>query len=115
MWYVCDIMYVVLYIRISCFAVRVCVVARRPPAVCKLSARTVVKLCICWCVIYKGGLGFPNCDDIYMCVVDKQFELLEFLFDFVYVEISLTFTAGFVSLCCVCSHVVVFGLSVSVS
>ena len=47
-----------------------------------------------------------------MCVVDKQFELLEFVFDSVYVdlqydEISLTFTA--VSLCCVCSHVVVFG------
>ena len=43
--------------------------------------------------------------------MNKQFELLEFVFDSVYVdlqydEISLTFTA--VSLCCVCSHVVVF-------
>ena len=50
-----------------------------------------------------------------MCVVNKQFELLEFVFDSAYVdlqyyEISLTFTAGSVSLCCVCSHVVVFGL-----
>ena len=39
-------------------------------------------------------------------------------FDSVYVdlqhdEISLTFTAGSVSLCCVCGHMVVFGLSVS--
>ena len=39
------------------------------------------------------------CDDICMCVVNKQFELLEFVFDSVYVdlqydEISLTFTAG---------------------
>ena len=50
-----------------------------------------------------------------MCVANKQFELLEFVFDSVYValqydEISLTFTAGSVSLCCVCGHVVVFGL-----
>ena len=44
-----------------------------------------------------------------MCVVNKQFELLEFVFDSVYVdlqydEISLTFTAGSVSLCCVCGR-----------
>ena len=55
-----------------------------------------------------------------MCVVNKQFELLEFVFDSVYVdlqydEISLTFTAGFMSLCCVCSHVFFFGLSVRLS
>ena len=45
-----------------------------------------------------------------MCVVNKQFELLEFVFesgygDLQYDEISLTSTAGFVSVCCVCSHV----------
>ena len=39
--------------------------------------------------------------------MNKQFELLEFIFDSVYVdlqydEISLTFTVGSVSLCCVC-------------
>ena len=71
-----------------------------------------------WWGCFWGELGFLNCDDICMCVVNKQFELLGFVFDSVYVdlqyEISLTFTAGFVSLCCVCSHVVVFGLSVSV-
>ena len=44
-----------------------------------------------------------------MCVVNKQFELLEFVFDSVYVDlqydgISLTFTAGSVSLCCVCGR-----------
>ena len=51
------------------------------------------------CVCFRGGLGFLNCDDICMCVVNKQFELLEFGFESVYVdlqykEISLTFTAG---------------------
>ena len=54
-------------------------------------------------------------DDICMCVVNR---LLEFVFDSVYAdlqydELSLTFTAGSLSLCCVCSHVVVFGMSVS--
>ena len=67
------------------------------------------------CVWFRGKLGFLNCDDICICVVNKQFELLEFVFDSVYVdlrydEIYLTFTAGSVSLCCVCNHVVVFGL-----
>ena len=55
-----------------------------------------------------------------MCVVKKQFELLEFVFNYVYVdlqytEISLTFTAGSVCLFGVCSHVVVLGLSVRLS
>ena len=47
-----------------------------------------------------------------MCVVNKQFEALEFIFDSVYgdlqyEEISLIFTAGSVCLCFVCSPVVV--------
>ena len=51
------------------------------------------------CLGFKGELGFLNCDDVCMCVVNKQFELLKFIFDSVYVdlqydEISLTFTAG---------------------
>ena len=51
------------------------------------------------CFCFRGELGFLNCDDIYMCVVNKQFELLEFVFDSDYVylqydEIFLTFIAG---------------------
>ena len=61
------------------------------------------------CACFRGQLGFLNCDDICMCVVNKQFELLEFVFDSIYVdlqydEISLTFTAGSVSLSCVCGR-----------
>ena len=59
-----------------------------PPAFCNLSARTVVKLCTLG-VCFRGELGFLNCDDIDMCVVNKQFELLEFVFDFVYVDRSM--------------------------
>ena len=40
-----------------------------------------------------------------MCVVNKQFEFLEFYYS-VYDEIYLTFTAGSVCLCCVCIRVV---------
>ena len=72
------------------------------------------------CVCFRGEFGFLNCDDICLCVANKQFELLEFVFDSVYVdlqydEIFLTCTAGSVSLCmcscgrlwCVCEVVVV--------
>ena len=39
------------------------------------------------CVCFRGELGFLNCDDICMCVVNKQFELLEFVLDSVYVHL----------------------------
>ena len=72
------------------------------------------------CVCSRSELSFLNCDDICICVVNKKFALLEFVFDSVYVdlqydEISLTSTVGSVSLWCVCSYVVVFGLSVRLS
>ena len=71
------------------------------------------------CFGFRGELGFLNCDDICLCVVNKQFEPLEFVFDSVYVdlqyyEIYLTFTAGYVCLYGVCSPVVL-GLSVRLS
>ena len=64
------------------------------------------------CFGFRGELGFLNCDDVCMCVVNKQFELLECVSESVYVdlqyrEISLTFTAGPVCLCGVSSLVVV--------
>ena len=40
----------------------------------------------CGSVFFMGELGFLNCDDICMCVVNKQFELFEFVFDSVYVD-----------------------------
>ena len=72
------------------------------------------------CFDFMGEIGILNCDDICVCVVNKHFELLEFVFGTVYVdlqydEISLTFTAGSVCLCGVCSHVIVIGLSVRLS
>ena len=48
-----------------------------------------------------------------MCVVNKQFDLLEFVFDSLYVGLQydqISPTAGSVCLCGVFSHVVVLGL-----
>ena len=72
------------------------------------------------CFGFRGELGFLNCDDdVCMCVVNKQFELHEFVSESVYVdlqydEIYLTFTAGSVCLCGVRSPVIVLGLFVVV-
>ena len=73
------------------------------PALCKLSVRTVVKLCTFVCFSFRGDLGFLNCNGICMCVVNK---LLAFVFYSVYVdlkynEIPLIFTAGMYA-CVVC-------------
>ena len=73
-----------------------------------------------WRFGFRGELGLLNCDDVCMCVVNKQSELLEFVSESVHVdlqydEISLTLTAGPVCLCGISSPVVVPGLSVRLS
>ena len=40
-----------------------------------------------WCFDFWGKLGFLICDDVCMCVVNKQFDLPEFVFESVYVEL----------------------------
>ena len=72
------------------------------------------------CFGFRRGIGFLNCDGICICVVNKQFGLLKFDFDSVYVDLqyggtSLTFTDGDVYLCGVCSPMVVLDLSVKFS
>ena len=56
---------------------------------------------------FRGELGLLNCDDSCMCVVNKRFHRLEFVFDSVYVDL--------LGMCSVCSRVVVLGLSVRLS
>ena len=78
-----------------------------PPHVCG-------KVMHFWSFCFRAELGFLNCDDICMCVGNKQFELLGFVF------IPFMLTCGimrFISrlLLGLCSHVVVLGLSVRLS
>ena len=48
--------------------------------------------CPLWSSVYKchtvGELGFLNCDDVCMCVMNKRFELLEFVSESVYVDLQ---------------------------
>ena len=44
MWYVCDVLYAVLYVRISCFVVRGCAVSRRYIHVCNCDMFSVVNV-----------------------------------------------------------------------
>ena len=53
MWYVCDVLYALLYIRVSCFVMRVCAVSRRYIHLCNCDIFSVVityldhlKLCV---------------------------------------------------------------------
>ena len=62
-----------------------------------------------WSICFKGDLAFLNCDDICMCVVNKQFEFLEFVYDSVcrvvlvpYVDAVVAVTRIRVLLCCMC-------------
>ena len=156
MWYVRDVLYAVLYVRVSCFVVRGYSVSRMYIDVCNYDMFSDVnvyldhlKFCfvcindrryVCcsesnvvsdecdeptpcvvqpvgvhggevmyfWIVWFRVELGFLNCDDICKCVGNKQFELIEFVFDSVFI-------AGSVCLFGVCSCVVVLGLSVRLS
>ena len=136
MWYVWDVLYAVLYVRVNRFVVRGCAVSRRYRNVCNCDMIIVVnvyldhlKFCVVCindqrdvccsesnvvsdecnaptsclvqhigthggkvmyfgCVCFRGELGFLNCDDVCMCVVNKQFELLEFVSESVYVDLQ---------------------------
>ena len=44
MWYVCDVLYAVLYVRVSCFVVRECDVSRRYIHVCNCDMFSVVNV-----------------------------------------------------------------------
>ena len=42
MWYVCDVLYAVLYVRVSCLVVRGCAVSRRCRNVCNCDMFSVL-------------------------------------------------------------------------
>ena len=44
MWYACDVLYSVLYVRVNCFVVRGCAVSRRYINVCNSDVFSVVNM-----------------------------------------------------------------------
>ena len=66
MWYVCDVLYAVLYVRVRCFVVRGCAVSRRYINVCNCDIFSVVnayhdhlKFCVV-CIGVVGGEGVSD-------------------------------------------------------
>ena len=145
MWYVCDVLYVRVscfvvrgcgvstrYIDVcycDMFSVVnvyldhlkfcvVCINSRRYVCCSECDAAHCYEVMYFWCLGFRGELGFLNCDDVCLCVVNKQFEFLEFVFESVYVDLQydeISLTAGPVRLCGARSPVVVLGLFVRLS
>ena len=63
MWYVCDILYAVLYVRASCFVVRGCAVSSRYINVCNCDMFSVVNVYLDnlkFCVVYIDGRRYER-------------------------------------------------------
>ena len=64
MWYVCDVLYAVLYIRVSCFVVRGCAVSRRYINVCNCDMFSVVNVDhLMFCVVCIDGRRYVCCSE----------------------------------------------------
>ena len=66
MWYYCDVLYAVLYVRVSCFVVRGCAVSRRYINVCNCDIFSVVNVYIDHlklCVVCIGGRRYVCCSE----------------------------------------------------
>ena len=66
MWYVCDVLYAVLYVRVSCFVVRGCAVSRRYILFCNCDMFSVVYVYLDrlkFCVVCIVGRRYVCCSE----------------------------------------------------
>ena len=66
MWYVCDVLYAVLYVRVSCFVVRGCAVSRRDINVCNSDMFGVVNVYLDhlkFCVVCINSRRYVCCSE----------------------------------------------------
>ena len=66
MWYVCDVLYALLYVRVLCFVVRGCAVSRRYIHVCNCDMFSVVNVYIDHlkvCVVCIDGRMYVCCSE----------------------------------------------------
>ena len=66
MWYVCDVLYAVLYVPVSCFEVRGCAVSTRYIHVCNCEMFSVVNVYIGHlrlCVVCIDGRRYACCSE----------------------------------------------------
>ena len=67
MWYVCDVLYAVLYVHVSCFVVRGCAVSRRYINVCNCDMFSVVNVYLDhlkFSVVCINGRRYVCCSEI---------------------------------------------------
>ena len=71
MWYVCDVLYAVLYVRVSCFVVHGCAVSRSYINVCNCDMFSVVNIYhMKFCVVCINGRRYVCCRE-YNVVSDE--------------------------------------------
>ena len=66
MWYVCDVLYAVLYVRVSCFAVRRCTLSRMHIYVCYCDMFSVVNVYldhVKFCVVCINSQRYVCCSE----------------------------------------------------
>ena len=64
MWYICDVLFAVLYVRASYFVVRGCAVSRRYINVCNCNMFSVVNVYLDhlkFCVVFIDGRRYVCC------------------------------------------------------
>ena len=69
MWYVCDVLYAVLYVRVICFVVRRYAVSRRYIHVCNCDMFSVVNVYLDhlkFCVVCINGRRYGCCSKCYV-------------------------------------------------
>ena len=69
MWYVCDVLYAVLYVRVSCLVVRGCAVSRRYIYFCYCDMFSVVNVYLDHlklCVVCINGRRYVCCGEFYV-------------------------------------------------
>ena len=63
MWYVCDVLYAVLYVHVGCFVVCGCAVSRRYIYVCNCDVFSVVNDHLKFWVVCINGRRYVCCSD----------------------------------------------------
>ena len=69
MWYVCDVLYVVLYVCVYCFVVRGCAVSRRYIDVCYCDMFSVVNVYLDhlkFCIVFINSRRYICCGECYV-------------------------------------------------
>ena len=69
MWYVCDVLYVVLYVRVHCFVGLGCAISSKYVNVCNSDVFSVVNMYhdhLKFCIVFINGQSYVYCSEWYV-------------------------------------------------